>query len=40
MKEIVAPNIDFDNHKSFEETTNMFLIFGEYFYDVSDSPKD
>ena len=39
-REIVAPRIDFDNRKPFERTTNEFLIFKEYFCDVSDSPKD
>ena len=36
---IIAPRIDFDDHKLFEETTNMFLIFGDYFYDISGSPR-
>ena len=37
--EIVTPKIDFDDHKSFEETTNEFLTFEKYFSDVSGSPK-
>ena len=36
----VALKIDFDYHKPSEETTNMFFIFREYFYDISDSLKD
>ena len=40
MGEIVAPRIDFDDRKPFEETTNMFHIFKKYFCDVSGSLKD
>ena len=36
----VAPRIDFDDHKLFEETTNKFSMFEDYFYDVSGSPRD
>ena len=38
--ELVASRIDFDDRKSFEGTTNIFLIFEEYFCDISNSPKD
>ena len=36
----VAPRTDFDDRKPFEETTNEFFIFEEYFCDISGSPKD
>ena len=36
----VASKIDFDDYKLFEETTNIFFIFEDYFCDVSDSPRD
>ena len=36
----VAPRIDFDNHKPFEETTNEFFMFENYFYNISGSPRD
>ena len=36
----IAPRIDFNDYKLFKETTNMFLIFGDYFCDVSGSPRD
>ena len=36
----VAPRIDFDDCKPFEETTNEFFIFKKYFYNILDSPKD
>ena len=36
----VATRINFDDHKLFEGTTNVFSIFGDYFFDVSDSLRD
>ena len=39
-EKIVAPKIDFDDHKSFEKTTNIFSIFEDYFCAISDSPRD
>ena len=36
----VALRINFDDHKLFEETTNVFSIFGDYFYDISGSLRD
>ena len=40
LSNIVASRIDFDDRKSFKETTNKFFVFGEYFCDVLGSPKD
>ena len=37
--EIIAPRIDFDDHKLFEETTNEFSILEKYFSIISGSPK-
>ena len=39
-EEIVASKIDFDDHKPSEEITKKIFIFEDYFYDVSDSPRD
>ena len=36
---VIALRIDFDDHKLFEKTTNEFLVFREYFSDISGSPK-
>ena len=36
----VTLRIDFDDRKLFEKITNEFLIFEEYFCDISESPKD
>ena len=36
----ITPRIDLDDHKLFEKITNEFSIFGDYFYDISGSPRD